>query len=322
MWSPIWHHHFHMAPQEWWHMSPIYDPLGPTKCQNLLSRVLPYRHIMLMSDATVAFSELIICCNVYLSKPIICFHVYLVETNQMSPHVLLKEREKGPSALVFAMKSFVNLHRCSSVVLNTIRTFTISQLLKGLQLRSCASPIADLPMCRCFDVWFPPISEVATIDLLSLIYQTSNYMRCANIPCYFDVWLSISDAVEPSICDLRYHTSDIPSFLRLESLKLHKTIYFDRGVHFWTSTYPWKACSEHFPMERVWCKLRVFLWIGRLLQTSLLFCTLLTTENTFWSKWHHNPNTEEKIWISSQLWYNIIVIFSSQITFLCRLIYF
>lgn len=157
----------HMAPLEWWHMSPSFPPLGPLKMPKLPATCpfVPPHHVDII-------------CHVALSKPSICHHVYLIGTYHCSPHVLLGEGEKACPYLVLSMKSFVNLYQHiptgltlseHSQQFNTINVCIYRNFLKlshsliidcryGLDLLMCL--IADYT--RPADVWY--ISDLQCAD--------------------------------------------------------------------------------------------------------------------------------------------------------------
>ena len=153
MWSLIWHHHFHIGPHEWWHVLPKFPPLGPLKMPKLPGTFpsIPPHH----ADVKCHYS--------------------FIGTNHMSPRVLLEEKEKGSPTFYFVMKSFVNPLLAYPIVFNTIRTFWISQLLKGLHFQKFR--FFDC-WCSNFTMhWTPPGSDIAYSDVVDRQYARTSNMR-------------------------------------------------------------------------------------------------------------------------------------------------
>lgn len=123
--SLIWVHYFHVAPHEWWHVSPRFSPLGPLKKPKL--------------PAT--------CPSVLPRHDDIRCHCNFIIANHMLLRALKEEREKGSPTFGFEMKSIVNPFWHSLTFFNAVEALPMSQLLKG-----CHPQNFQFSNCRCFDV--------------------------------------------------------------------------------------------------------------------------------------------------------------------------
>lgn len=173
--------------------------------------------------------------------------------------------------------------------------YVICDLLSALDLfdyRLYDVPSFDSLITNLAYHWYAlELSICLTVDVpWTFWYAWSPICLIADVPWTFQyAWLPIH---QPSIClMLRYARiydmwslicsgpPKILPFKGLQTLKLQLAIYFDPRILFWTSIYRWKACSEHFQMERSNVGFESFYFLEN--DCKLIFSfSLWTTETT------------------------------------------
>ena len=143
-------------------MSLIYGPLGylkkikfPVTCPSI-----PPCHCEISCQLSLIKANETLPCVLLGANHMLPF--FLIGANHLPPRVVLDEREKGLPTFFFAMKSFVNSLLAFLAYFNTIVTFNILQLFKGLHMKKFGFSncwydwCVDAPICRISecDCWY------------------------------------------------------------------------------------------------------------------------------------------------------------------------